>query len=383
VKVYLVGGAVRDRLLGLAVHERDWVVVGATEAQMLQAGLIKVPADFPVFRHPESGEEYALARVETKIGPGHRGFAVHAGPEVTLEQDLGRRDLTINAMAEDRDGRLVDPFHGNDDLDAGLLRHVSPAFEEDPLRVLRVARFAARLGRWGFRVAHGTHRLMRRMSAGSDLRTLPAERVWQELQRALAEEQPWRFVEVLHRCSALGVLVPELAARLGTPEAHWAGADPAPLAALKRSVALGADPRARFAVLMHDAADADAEALCQRLRAGREFCDLLGLAVSRGGQLRAVGMGGAAQAIALLEAIRALQRPRTLEQLLQVGAALWPELVVPARGRLEQARRAAAAVRAGDLQQSGMRGPELGQALTRRRIEAVDLAWRTVERGRE
>ncbi len=208
MKVYLVGGAVRDRLLGLAVGERDWVVVGATEAEMLRAGFVKVPAEFPVYHHPETGEEHALARVETKTGPGHRGFEVYAGPEITLEQDLRRRDLTINAMAEDADGRLIDPFHGRADLDAGLLRHVSPAFDEDPLRVLRVARFAARLGRWGFRVAHGTHQLMRYMSAGVDLRTLPAERVWQELEKALAEEQPWRFVEVLHRCGALGILVP-------------------------------------------------------------------------------------------------------------------------------------------------------------------------------
>ncbi len=383
MKVFLVGGAVRDGLLGLPVRERDWVVVGATAAQMLEAGYIQVPADFPVYRHPGTGEEYALARVETKTGPGHRGFEVDAGPHISLVQDLRRRDLTINAMAEDQEGRLIDPFQGRADLDAGLLRHVSPAFEEDPLRVLRVARFSARLGRWGFRVAHATHQLMRRMAAGEDFLTLAAERVWQEMEQALAAEQPWRFVEVLHRCGALGPLVPELAQRLGAPAAHQDRPDPAPLAALKRAAMLSADPRVRFAALMHDAAAGDPRALCRRLRAGRQCCDLLGLTVLRGPQVRAMGTAGPAEAVNLLEATRALQSPDTWVRLLRTAAALWPEAVAPIQGRLEQARLAAAAARVGDLRESGLRGAELGRALTRRRIEAVRAAWQVVERGVE
>ncbi len=383
MKVFLVGGAVRDHLLGLPVRERDWVVVGATEAQMLEAGYVQVPADFPVYRHPETGEEYALARVETKAGPGHRGFEVDAGPHISLVQDLRRRDLTINAMAEEQGGRLIDPFHGRADLDAGLLRHVSPAFEEDPLRVLRVARFAARLGRWGFRVAHATHQLMRRMAAGEDLLTLAAERVWQEMEQALAAEQPWRFVEVLHRCGALGPLVPELAQRLGAPAAHQDRPDPAPLAALKRAATLSADSRVRFAALMHDAAAGDPRALCQRLRAGRQCCDLLELTVLRGPQVRAIATAGPAEAVNLLEATRALQSPDTWVRLLRTAAALWPEAVAPIQGRLEQARLAAAAARVGDLRESGLRGAELGRALTRRRIEAVGAAWQVVEGGVE
>ncbi|MCB1904166.1 MAG: rhodanese, partial [Gammaproteobacteria bacterium] len=197
MKIYLVGGAVRDRLLGLPVRDRDWVVVGATEAEMLQQGFRRADSDFPVFLHPQSGEEYALARRETKTGPGYRGFSIEAGPEITLEQDLIRRDLTINAIAEDEAGNLIDPFAGQQDLAAGVLRHVSPAFVEDPLRLLRVARFAARLGRWGFRLSHTTHGLMQRMAASEELATLRGERLWQEMKQALAEDQPWRFFQVL------------------------------------------------------------------------------------------------------------------------------------------------------------------------------------------
>jgi len=180
MNIYLVGGAVRDQLLGLPVRDRDWVVVGATEAEMLERGFRRADAEFPVFLHPDTGEEYALARRETKTGPGYKGFRIDAGPDVTLEEDLVRRDLTINALARDQAGRLIDPFDGEADLEQGLLRHISPAFVEDPVRLLRVARFAARLGRWGFRVAHGTHRLLQRMAASEDLAALRPERLWQE-----------------------------------------------------------------------------------------------------------------------------------------------------------------------------------------------------------
>ena len=195
---YLVGGAVRDRLLGLPVRERDWVVVGATVEDMLAQGYQQVGKDFPVFLHPETHEEYALARTERKSGHGYRGFTVHADPDVTLEEDLKRRDLTINAMAETADGQLIDPFHGEEDLRNGLLRHVSPAFVEDPVRILRVARFAARFARQGFKVAHETNRLMRKMVDNGEIDYLVPERVWAELEKALHTDNPEKFFQVLH-----------------------------------------------------------------------------------------------------------------------------------------------------------------------------------------
>src|SRR5450755_3617514 len=200
MKIYRVGGAVRDELLGRSISDRDYVVVGATPETMLAQGYRPVGRDFPVFIHAESGDEYALARTERKSGRGYHGFTFHVAPDVTLEEDLSRRDLTINAMARDADGTLIDPYAGERDLSAGVLRHVSPAFAEDPLRVLRVARFAAR---FGFAVAPETEALMRSIAAGGELATLTPERVWQELSRALMEPRPSRFLVVLRRCGAL------------------------------------------------------------------------------------------------------------------------------------------------------------------------------------
>src|SRR6266567_5740464 len=197
MKIYRVGGSVRDEMLGRTVADHDYVVVGATPEAMLKLGFRPVGRDFPVFLHPETHEEYALARTERKSGRGHRGFAFHAAPSVTLEEDLGRRDLTINAMARGEDGALVDPFGGERDLREGVLRHVGPAFAEDPLRVLRVARFAAR---FGFSVAPETESLMRSIAAGGELATLTPERVWQELSRALMEPHPSRVFVVLRSC---------------------------------------------------------------------------------------------------------------------------------------------------------------------------------------
>jgi tRNA nucleotidyltransferase/poly(A) polymerase len=208
---WLVGGAVRDALLGLPVHERDWVVVGATPDEMVEAGYRPVGRDFPVFLHPDTGEEYALARTERKTGAGHRGFVVHADPDVTLEADLERRDLTINAIARDADGNLVDPFGGRGDLDARILRHVSDAFVEDPLRVLRVARFAARFADLGFVVADETRDLMGRIARSGELSTLSPERIWRELEKALASDRPAAFFRVLAEVGALEPLFPLLA----------------------------------------------------------------------------------------------------------------------------------------------------------------------------
>jgi tRNA nucleotidyltransferase (CCA-adding enzyme) len=376
VKTYLVGGAVRDRLLGLPVRERDWVVVGATEAEMRAAGFERLDAAFPVFRHPETGEEYALARTETKTGPGYKGFEVHTGPDVTLEQDLRRRDLTINALAEDGAGEVIDCFGGLEDLDLGLLRHVSPAFVEDPVRVLRAARFAARLGRFGFRVAHGTHALMKRMAVSEDFRALRPERVWRETLGALAEDQPWRYFEVLHRCGALAVLMPDLARRLGESGAHRGRGDPSPLAALKRATACSGDPGVRFAALMHDAAEADPRALCTALRAEAAFCGLLEAVVRQGPAFRACGRGDARAALAVLEALRAFQQPEPFGRFLVACRALWPDAGEEAAAGLEAARVAAAAVSGQALSGAGLSGPELGEALSRQRLDAIRAAWR-------
>ncbi len=250
---YLVGGAVRDELLGRPVIDRDYVVVGSTPQEMEALGFRRVGADFPVFLHPETRCEYALARTERKTAPGYRGFVVHADPDVTLDADLRRRDLTINAMARASDGTLVDPYGGLADLRAGILRHVSPAFAEDPVRILRVARFAAR---FGFTVAPETLALMRSMVAAGEVAALVQERVFAELDRALAEPHPWLFLEVLRASGALAAQFPEIDRLFGVPqplEYHPEGDTGAHvLLALRQAAALGLSARARFAVLLHD-----------------------------------------------------------------------------------------------------------------------------------
>src|ERR1700684_3689894 len=218
MQVYLVGGAVRDALLGLPVKEKDWVVVGGTREELLRRDFREVGRDFPVFLHPETHEEHALARLERKVSPGYRGFTVEFGPEVTLQEDLARRDLTINAIAQSADGTLLDPHGGKRDLDARLLRHVSPAFIEDPVRVLRVARFAARFAALGFRVAPETLELMRAMVERNEVDALVAERVWQETEKALREPGVSVFFQVLRDCGALKVIYPEINALWGVPQ---------------------------------------------------------------------------------------------------------------------------------------------------------------------
>lgn len=256
MEIYLVGGAVRDGLLGLPVQERDWVVVGATPADMLARDFRPVGKDFPVFLHPRTHEEYALARTERKIAPGYHGFSVHSAPDVTLEDDLLRRDLTINAMARDAEGRLIDPYHGSRDLEARRLRHVSPAFAEDPVRILRLARFSARYAPLGFRVAPETVELMRAMVANGEVDSLVPERVWAETVRALGESRPEQFIETLRDCGALARIFPELDRLFGVPQspAHHPEIDTGQhtLLALTQAVRLNADVVTRFAVLVHD-----------------------------------------------------------------------------------------------------------------------------------
>ncbi len=256
MQVYLVGGAVRDSLLGLPVKERDWVVVGSTREDMLRLGYREVGRDFPVFLHPQSHEEYALARLERKVAPGYRGFEVRFGPEVTLEEDLGRRDLTINAIAQAADGSLVDPYGGRGDLEARVLRHVSASFVEDPVRLLRVARFAARFAALGFHIAPETLALMRSMVDRHEIDALVAERVWQETERALREADPSEFFRVLRDCGALKTIFPEIDALFGVPQPpEWhpeIDTGVHTLMVLTQAASLSPLPSVRFAALVHD-----------------------------------------------------------------------------------------------------------------------------------
>lgn len=255
MKIYLVGGAVRDHLLGLPVKERDWVVVGATVDEMSKQGYRQVGKEFPVFLHPKTGEEYALARMERKINPGYKGFTFDTSQSVTLEDDLSRRDLTINAMAETPEGKLIDPFHGQADLKHKILRHVSPAFAEDPVRILRVGRFLARYQHLGFTVAPETIDLMRHMVKAGEVNALVAERVWKELERALTEKNPEAFFAVLDQCGALPILFHPL--KMKGPGMH----------ALQAAAALSPDSAIRFAALMHVLPDKNTlNAICKRYR---------------------------------------------------------------------------------------------------------------------
>jgi tRNA nucleotidyltransferase (CCA-adding enzyme) len=336
VNVYRVGGSVRDELLGRAVTDHDWVVVGATPEELLASGYRPVGRDFPVFLHPITHEEYALARTERKAGRGYRGFVFQASPAVTLEQDLARRDLTINAMARADDGTLIDPFGGADDLAAGVLRHVSPAFAEDPLRVLRVARFAAR---FGFAVAPETEAMMRALSAGGELALLSPERVWQELARGLMERQPSRMLSVLRDCGALSQMLPEVDALYGIaqPVAHHPELDTGVHVALAldyaaaRNLALAA----RYAVLAHDLGKAGTAAsawpahhghegrsvrlagrMSARLKVPVDCRDAARLAARWHGTIHRAAELRPSTMLDLITAVDALRRPERLDTLL-------------------------------------------------------------------
>jgi tRNA nucleotidyltransferase (CCA-adding enzyme) len=338
MKTYVVGGAVRDRLLGLPVQDRDHVVVGATPEDMLAHGFKPVGKDFPVFLHPETHEEYALARTERKTAPGYKGFVFHAAPEVTLEQDLARRDLTINAIAEDASGALVDPFGGQADLAARVLRHVGPAFAEDPVRVLRIARFAARFP--DFHVAEETLALMRAMAQNGEVDHLVPERVWQEFSRGLMEARPSRMIALLHECGALARFLPELDRLFGVPQPaeHHPEIDTGVhvLRVVDRAAAHHYPLPVRFAALLHDLGKgatphsewphhpgheatgaALAEAVCERLRAPAECRDLAVLAAREHGIVHDAASLRPATLVKLLERADALRRPERFGQLLE------------------------------------------------------------------
>ncbi len=388
MECYLVGGAVRDKYLRLPVRERDWVVVGATEDEMLATGFRRMDRSFPVFSHPETGEEYALARTERKTGPGHKGFSIHASPDVTLQEDLKRRDLTINAMAESGDGTLIDPFDGRRDLDTGTLRHVSPAFVEDPLRALRVARFCARLAHWGFRVSHGTHRLLKRMAQEGELVTLSAERVWRETEQALSEKTPSRYFEVLNQCGALAILLPELAGALGAAGGSGHGGPfetASPLCALNEAAKHTADPVVRYASLMAGmAVDApetgrggrtSIESVCTRLRVPAPYRELASLVSEHGPSVTSAMGKDALRILDTLEALDAFRRPERLARFLTACEAVAVANASRNGGEgIERLRSAYATAR--DVNDShsavqGLKGKALGEQLRRLRAQAI------------
>ncbi len=378
MEIYLVGGAVRDKLLGLEVTERDWVVVGATPDEMLAQGYTPVGKDFPVFLHPETKEEYALARTERKTGPGYTGFETCAEPTVTLEQDLQRRDLTINAMAETDDGTLVDPYGGEKDLRIRLLKHVSPAFSEDPVRILRAARFAARFAHLGFHLSHETNRLMREMVASGEVDHLVPERVQAELEKTLQTQTPPRFFDVLHGCGALAILFPEM--QMATPDEKNHTENRHTLDVLEAAASLSDSPVIRFAAFICDLdhgnpnglTEDQLSAMCNRHRMPNEYCELATLALRHHSKVNAPGVGRAEDIMALLLSVDALRRPERFENFLTVCTA--DATARGQRGHTERLRRALAAAKSVDtekLQQQGLSGKALGDALQQARIDAI------------
>jgi len=401
VKTYLVGGAVRDALLGHPYSERDWLVVGATPNEMLQLGYQQVGKDFPVFLHPETKDEHALARTERKQGHGYTGFAVHCDPAVTLEEDLMRRDLTINAMAQDETGDIVDPYGGQRDLQARVLRHVSAAFVEDPLRVLRTARFAARYAHLGFTVAPETLELMSDIVGQGELAHLPAERVWVETQRALGERNPDTFITVLRACGALQALLPEVDALFGVPQTpqHHPEVDTGlhTLMVLQQAALLSPAADVRFAALLHDLGKGltpQAEwprhiaheqrglplvrALCSRLRTPNQFRDLalqvceFHLLCHRAYELRGKTL------LKLLRGTGALRQPERFEAFLQAceadarGRAGSEHSAYPQAEYLREALRRAKSVSADTLIAQGISGKALGDALAIEQTQILD-----------
>jgi tRNA nucleotidyltransferase (CCA-adding enzyme) len=400
MQIYKVGGAVRDRLLGREVTDHDHVVVGASAERMLELGYRPVGADFPVFLHPKTGEEYALARTERKSGQGYGGFTFYASPDVTLEQDLIRRDLTINAMAEDDEGNITDPYHGQNDLDARILRHVSAAFAEDPLRVLRVARFAARFASLGFTVAPETLELMRQLSASGELLALTPERSWKEISRALLEDNPQVFIQVLRDCGALQQLLPEVDALFGVPQppAHHPEIDSGvhTLSVLEQAALFAQPLTVRWACLLHDLGKGTTpesewprhiahehrglkliKAVNERFKVPKD-CQELALLV---GQYHTHGHRALelkpSTLLELLQSFDVYRRPQRFEEFVMACE-------MDARGRLgleqrsypqaDYLRGAAAAARSVAVQPlvaQGFTGQALGEAIKRERLEAL------------
>jgi len=400
MKIYMVGGGVRDQLLGLPVTDRDWVVVGSTPEHLSAQGFIPVGKDFPVFLHPETHEEYALARTERKVAPGYTGFAFHADSNVTLEQDLMRRDLTINAMAMAPDGTIIDPCGGRHDLEQCILRHVSPAFAEDPVRILRIARFATRFVAQGFQIAPETMVLMNNMVKAGEVDALVPERIWTELRRALGEATPARFFEVLRECDALQRIFPEIDRLFGVPqpEKYHPEIDTGihTLLVVNQAAALSTDLEVRFAALVHDLGKGTTppdqwprhtgheergiplvKQLCKRLRVPGKCLDLALLVTRyhlnfhRAAELRSTTM------LDLLQKLDAFRRPERFEQFLATceadsrGRSGCEDQKLPQPGIFRAVYRAASAVEPAELVAQGLKGAAIAEELRKRRCAAI------------
>jgi tRNA nucleotidyltransferase (CCA-adding enzyme) len=402
--VYLVGGAVRDKLLGLPHRERDWVIVGGTPDALLAQGYKPVGKDFPVFLHPKTQEEYALARTERKIGKGYYGFECYASPEVTLEEDLSRRDLTINAMAATEQGNIIDPFKGQEDLKNKILRHVSPAFAEDPVRILRVARFAARFAPLGFTVAPETLALMHSMVVANEVDELVAERVWQEMHRALGEVNPAQFFLVLRACGALQRIWPALDKLWGIPqpEQHHPEIDTGVhvMMVLDMSAKLSEERLTRFAALCHDLGKGESppemwpshrgheergvpliQAFCKRYRVPKEYGDLAKLVSRFHLHCHRVFELKPTTLLKTLERLDAFRQPERFEKFLIAceadarGRAGLEEIPYPQAERMREALRVAKTVLVKPLMDTGLEGAALGVQLHQQRVRAIEKAF--------
>ena len=405
MRVYTVGGAVRDELLRLPVVDRDYVVIGATPEQMIALGYKPVGKDFPVFLRPQTHAEYALARTERKTARGYHGFAFHAAPDVTLEQDLARRDLTINAIAKDELGNLIDPYHGAADLKAGVLRHVSPAFAEDPVRILRLARFAAR---FGFVIADETLQLMRGMVANGEVDALVAERVWQELSRGLMEAKPSRMFEALRACGALARVIPEVDALFGVPQtaAHHPEVDTGVhvmmvidyaasqnyaldvrFAALTHDLGKGTTPREEWPRhIAHEERSVGLVAtLCERLRVPSDCRDLALIMAKQHGNIHRAAELRPSTIVRLLQSADAFRKPQRFTRLLQAcesdarGRLGMNERPYPQAQRMLAAFSAAAAVDAGAIAEHLAEPTRIKDAIQRARVSAVRTALNETE----
>lgn len=400
MQTYLVGGAVRDRILNIKSKDRDWVVVGATPQALLDAGYKQVGADFPVFLHPKTQEEYALARTERKSGHGYQGFTVDFGKDVTLEEDLIRRDLTINAMAQDEQGNIIDPFNGQQDIQNKILRHVSDAFIEDPLRVLRVARFAARFHYLGFTIADETITVMKDISQSEELKHLTAERVWVETQRALHEKSPWVYFQTLKNCEGLKDTFTELDELFGIPqpEQHHPEIDTGvhSLMVLEQACLLSAQGEVRFAALMHDLGKAKTKQekwpqhiahetlglkpindMCDRLRVPNQYRELTLKACEFHTHIHRAFELKPSTIYKVFKQCDALRKPERFEQLLQVceadakGRTGFENRPYPQRDFMLNMLTACNNVDHQGLIKQGIKGPELGKAIDQARIEAI------------
>jgi tRNA nucleotidyltransferase (CCA-adding enzyme) len=370
MKIYLVGGAVRDKLLGLPIKERDWVVVGATASDMLRLGYRQVGKEFPVFLHPKTSEEYALARMERKVQPGYKGFTFDISPEVNLESDLIRRDLTINAMAEDENGNLIDPYHGKQDLEKKILRHVSPAFSEDPVRILRIGRFLARYHHLGFHVAKETQALMQTMVSAGEVDALIAERVWKELDRALGEKNPEKFFETLADCGALVKLFPGL-------DLQGRG-----MQALRSAAHLSAPAVVRFAVLLHDSTDAKhlITILCNRYRAPNEYRELATLTAHYHSEALKTGSVNTRELMAekvlkLFNGLDIFRREERFSKFLAACQAIaQANKIAFDASKLMACARAAKSFDVHELISQGLKSNELAVKIKEKRLEMI-AAW--------